>query len=187
MILTPVIACSGKCIPVQAASGSRERLHRHSKSERYQSLHTSMIGPHGVPVEVQTVPKIWIRWRRWVLPRTGLIRARRNQHHRANPRPALDAKPLELQQSAGSSFEFIESVKSVSSRMRFTFSHRKGELSSCLRCNARRLRLCSAYRYRSCLRGARVDRQPYPLSQPLTSGQTLKSLPHRALARMPRG
>lgn len=39
---------------------------------------------------------------------------------------------LELQQSAGSSFEFIESVKSDLFPMRFMFSHRKGALSNCL-------------------------------------------------------
>lgn len=39
---------------------------------------------------------------------------------------------LELQQSAGSSFEFIESVKSDLFPMRFTFSPRKGALSNCL-------------------------------------------------------
>ena len=35
-------------------------------------------------------------------------------------------------------------------------------------------RLCRTYRYRSCLRSARVDRQPYLLSQLLTSGQTVE-------------
>lgn len=61
---------------------------------------------------------------------------------------------LELQQSAGSSFEFIESVKSdlfPDEIYVFTPEGRIVELPA--GATPGRLRLCGAYRYRSCLRG----------------------------------
>ncbi len=85
------------------------------KANGYQSLHTSLIGPHGVPVEVQIrtedmdqmaemgVAAHWAYKEReqGETGTTAQIRAQRWMQ-----------SLLELQQSAGSSFEFIESVKS---------------------------------------------------------------------------
>ena len=83
------------------------------KANGYQSLHTSMIGPHGVPVEVQIrtedmdqmaemgVAAHWAYKEHGETSTTAQIRAQRWMQ-----------SLLELQQSAGSSFEFIESVKS---------------------------------------------------------------------------
>ncbi len=116
------------------------------KANGYQSLHTSMIGPHGGPVEVQIrtddmdqmaelgVAAHWADKEHGETSTTAQIRAQRWMQ-----------SLLELQQSAGSSFEFIESVKS---------DLFPDEGHACV--------------------GARVDRQPYPLSQPLTSGQTVE-------------
>lgn len=115
------------------------------KANGYQSLHTSMIGPHGVPVEVQ------IRAQRWM------------------------QSLLELQQSAGSSFEFIESVKSdlfPDEIYVFTPEGRIVELPA----GATPVDFAYAVHTdigHACV-GARVDRQPYPLSQPLSSGQTVE-------------
>lgn len=82
---------------------------------------------------------------------------------------------LELQQSAGSSFEFIESVKSdlfPDEIYVFTPEGRIVELP------AGATPVDFAYVVHTdighaCV-GARVDRQPYPLSQPLSSGQTVE-------------
>ncbi len=82
---------------------------------------------------------------------------------------------LELQQSAGSSFEFIESVKSdlfPDEIYVFTPEGRIVELPT----GATPVDFAYAVHTdigHACV-GARVDRQPYPLSQPLTSGQTIE-------------
>jgi guanosine-3',5'-bis(diphosphate) 3'-pyrophosphohydrolase len=82
---------------------------------------------------------------------------------------------LELQQSAGSSFEFIESVKSdlfPDEIYVFTPEGRIVELPA----GATPVDFAYAVHTdigHACV-GARVDRQPYPLSQPLTSGQTVE-------------
>jgi len=82
---------------------------------------------------------------------------------------------LELQQSAGSSFEFIESVKSdlfPDEIYVFTPEGRIVELPT----GATPVDFAYAVHTdigHACV-GARVDRQPYPLSQTLTSGQTIE-------------
>ncbi|HAD48384.1 MAG TPA: guanosine-3',5'-bis(diphosphate) 3'-diphosphatase, partial [Idiomarina sp.] len=83
------------------------------KSNGYQSLHTSLKGPHGVPVEIQIrteemdlmadrgVAAHWLYKNTDDAGTTAQVRARKWMQ-----------SLLELQQSAGSSFEFIENVKS---------------------------------------------------------------------------
>ena len=148
------------------------------KANGYQSLHTSLIGPHGVPVEVQIrtedmdqmaemgVAAHWAYKEReqGETGTTAQIRAQRWMQ-----------SLLELQQSAGSSFEFIESVKSdlfPDEIYVFTPEGRIVELPA----GATPVDFAYAVHTdigHACV-GARVDRQPYPLSQSLTSGQTVE-------------
>lgn len=146
------------------------------KANGYQSLHTSMIGPHGVPVEVQIrtedmdqmaemgVAAHWAYKEHGESGTTAQVRAQRWMQ-----------SLLELQQSAGSSFEFIESVKSdlfPDEIYVFTPEGRIVELAA----GATPVDFAYAVHTdigHACV-GARVDRQPYPLSQPLSSGQTVE-------------
>ncbi|WP_370546238.1 bifunctional GTP diphosphokinase/guanosine-3',5'-bis pyrophosphate 3'-pyrophosphohydrolase [Edwardsiella tarda] len=145
------------------------------KANGYQSLHTSLIGPHGVPVEVQIrtedmdqmaemgVAAHWA-YKEGESSTTAQIRAQRWMQ-----------SLLELQQSAGSSFEFIESVKSdlfPDEIYVFTPEGRIVELPA----GATPVDFAYAVHTdigHACV-GARVDRQPYPLSQALNSGQTIE-------------
>lgn len=146
------------------------------KANGYQSLHTSLIGPHGVPVEVQIrtedmdqmaemgVAAHWAYKEQGELGTTAQVKAQRWMQ-----------SLLELQQSAGSSFEFIESVKSdlfPDEIYVFTPEGRIVELPT----GATPVDFAYAVHTdigHACV-GARVDRQPYPLSQPLSSGQTVE-------------
>ncbi|MCG8709611.1 bifunctional GTP diphosphokinase/guanosine-3',5'-bis pyrophosphate 3'-pyrophosphohydrolase [Brenneria sp. 4F2] len=145
------------------------------KANGYQSLHTSLIGPHGVPVEVQVrtedmdqmaemgVAAHWA-YKEGESSTTAQVRAQRWMQ-----------SLLELQQSAGSSFEFIESVKSdlfPDEMYVFTPEGRIVELPA----GATPVDFAYAVHTdigHACV-GARVDRQPYPLSQSLNSGQTVE-------------
>lgn len=137
-----------------------------------------MIGPHGVPVEVQIRTEdmdqmaemgVAAHWaykekEQGETGTTAQIRAQRWMQ-----------SLLELQQSAGSSFEFIESVKSdlfPDEIYVFTPEGRIVELPA----GATPVDFAYAVHTdigHACV-GARVDRQPYPLSQPLSSGQTVE-------------
>ncbi|UDG80077.1 bifunctional GTP diphosphokinase/guanosine-3',5'-bis pyrophosphate 3'-pyrophosphohydrolase [Candidatus Steffania adelgidicola] len=146
------------------------------KANGYQSLHTSMIGPHGVPVEVQIrtedmeqmaemgVAAHWTYKEQGETRTTAQIRAQRWMQ-----------SLLELQQSAGSSFEFIENVKSdlfPDEIYVFTPEGRIIELPA----GASPVDFAYAVHTNighTCV-GSRVDRQPYPLSQSLHSGQTVE-------------
>lgn len=146
------------------------------KANGYQSLHTSLIGPHGVPVEVQIrtedmdqmaemgVAAHWSYKEQGELGTTAQIRAQRWMQGL-----------LELQQSAGNSFEFIESVKSdlfPDEIYVFTPKGRIVELPS----GATSIDFAYAVHTdigHACV-GARVDRVPYPLSQSLVNGQTVE-------------
>jgi len=81
------------------------------RTNGYQSLHTSLVGPHGIPVEVQIRTQAMDQMAdkgvaaHWMYKEssdgtTAQLRARKWMQ-----------SLLELQQSASSSFEFIESVK----------------------------------------------------------------------------
>ncbi|WP_455845779.1 bifunctional GTP diphosphokinase/guanosine-3',5'-bis pyrophosphate 3'-pyrophosphohydrolase [Pantoea agglomerans] len=147
------------------------------KANGYQSLHTSMIGPHGVPVEVQIRTEDMDQMAEmgvaahWAYKETGEISGTTAQIRAQRWLQSL----LELQQSAGSSFEFIESVKSdlfPDEIYVFTPEGRIVELPA----GATPVDFAYAVHTdigHACV-GARVDRQPYPLSQSLTSGQTIE-------------
>ena len=147
------------------------------KANGYQSLHTSLMGPHGVPVEVQIRTEHMDQMAdrgvaaHWLYKNDGdssgttaQVRARRWMQ-----------SLLELQQSAGSSFEFIESVKSdlfPDEIYCFTPDGRILELPE----GATAIDFAYAVHTdvgNTCV-GARVDRQPYPISQPLSTGQTVE-------------
>ncbi|MEY1090303.1 bifunctional GTP diphosphokinase/guanosine-3',5'-bis pyrophosphate 3'-pyrophosphohydrolase [Morganella morganii] len=146
------------------------------KANGYQSLHTSLIGPHGVPVEVQIrtedmdqmaemgVAAHWAYKEHGESGTTAQVRAHRWMQ-----------SLIELQQSTGNTFEFIESVKSdlfPDEIYVFTPEGRIVELPT----SATPVDFAYAVHTdigHSCV-GARVDRQPYPLSQQLTSGQTVE-------------
>lgn len=144
------------------------------KANGYQSLHTSMVGPHGVPIEVQIrtedmdqmaemgIAAHWTYNEQGETSTTAQIRAHRWMQ-----------SLLELQQSTGNSFEFIESVKSdllPDEIYVFTPEGRIVELPA----GATPVDFAYAVHTdigHACI-GARVDRQPYPLSQSLSNGQT---------------
>ena len=147
------------------------------KANGYQSLHTSLIGPHGVPVEVQIrtedmdqmaemgVAAHWAYKEQGEQPgTTAQVRAQRWMQ-----------SLLELQQSAGSSFEFIENVKSDLFLMKFTFSPQKVALLNYQRVRLRLILLTQFILILVMLVSVQgVDRQPYPLSQSLRTGQTVE-------------
>ncbi|NMP33158.1 bifunctional GTP diphosphokinase/guanosine-3',5'-bis pyrophosphate 3'-pyrophosphohydrolase [Thalassotalea sp. M1531] len=147
------------------------------KTNGYQSLHTSLIGPHGIPVEIQIRTNDMDQMAdkgvaaHWLYKQdnddsgtTAQMKARRWMQ-----------SLLELQQSAGSSFEFIENVKSdlfPEEIYVFTPDGRIIELPM----GATAVDFAYAVHTdvgNSCV-GCKVDRKPYPLSQPIDSGQTIE-------------
>jgi len=147
------------------------------KTNGYQSLHTSLIGPHGIPVEIQIrtndmdqmadkgVAAHWLyKQDNEDTGTTAQMKARRWMQ-----------SLLELQQSAGSSFEFIENVKSdlfPEEIYVFTPDGRIVELPM----GATAVDFAYAVHTdvgNSCV-GVKVERKPFPLSQPLDSGQTIE-------------
>ncbi|MGF1730718.1 bifunctional GTP diphosphokinase/guanosine-3',5'-bis(diphosphate) 3'-diphosphatase [Photobacterium proteolyticum] len=145
------------------------------KANGYQSLHTSLVGPHGVPVEVQIrtddmdqmadkgVAAHWTYKDGESSGTTAQVKAQRWMQ-----------SLLELQQSAGSSFEFIENVKSDLFPDELYVFTPKGRIVE-LPVGATAVDFAYAVHTdvgNACV-GARVERQPYPLSKPLKNGQTI--------------
>ncbi|MEJ2764464.1 bifunctional GTP diphosphokinase/guanosine-3',5'-bis pyrophosphate 3'-pyrophosphohydrolase [Photobacterium sp. MCCC 1A19761] len=145
------------------------------KANGYQSLHTSLVGPHGVPVEVQIrtedmdqmadkgVAAHWTYKDGESSGTTAQVKAQRWMQ-----------SLLELQQSAGSSFEFIENVKSDLFPDEIYVFTPKGRIVE-LPVGATAVDFAYAVHTdvgNACV-GARVERQPYPLSKPLKNGQTV--------------
>ncbi|RYV04215.1 guanosine-3',5'-bis(diphosphate) 3'-diphosphatase [Shewanella sp. OPT22] len=149
------------------------------KANGYQSLHTSLLGPHGVPVEIQIRTEdmdqmadkgVAAHWaykadeKDATTGTTSQVRARKWMQ-----------SLLELQQSASSSFEFVENVKTdlfPDEIYVFTPDGRILELP------VGATAVDFAYEVHTdigntCV-GAKVNRQAYPLSLPLESGQTVE-------------
>jgi len=147
------------------------------KTNGYQSLHTSLIGPHGIPVEIQIRTTDMDQMAdkgvaaHWLYKQDGDNSGTTAQMKARRWMQSL----LELQQSAGSSFEFIENVKSdlfPEEIYVFTPDGRIIELPM----GATAVDFAYAVHTdvgNSCV-GVKVDRKPYPLSQPIDSGQTIE-------------
>ncbi|MBE3652163.1 bifunctional GTP diphosphokinase/guanosine-3',5'-bis pyrophosphate 3'-pyrophosphohydrolase [Vibrio navarrensis] len=147
------------------------------KANGYQSLHTSMVGPHGVPVEVQIRTEdmdqmadkgVAAHWSyKGNGDRTGTTAQVKAQRWMQSL--------LELQQSAGNSFEFIENVKSDLFPDEIYVFTPKGRIVE-LPVGATAVDFAYAVHTdvgNTCV-GARVDRNPYPLSKALKNGQTIE-------------
>ncbi|WP_299795087.1 bifunctional GTP diphosphokinase/guanosine-3',5'-bis pyrophosphate 3'-pyrophosphohydrolase [uncultured Shewanella sp.] len=148
------------------------------KANGYQSLHTSLFGPHGVPVEIQIrtedmdqmadkgVAAHWIykKGSEGEQGTTTQVRARKWMQ-----------SLLELQQSASTSFEFVENFKTELFPEEIYVFTPEGRI---LELPVGATPVDFAYEVHTdvgntCV-GARVNRQAYPLSQPLISGQTVE-------------
>lgn len=147
------------------------------KANGYQSLHTSMIGPHGVPVEVQIRTEDMNQMAdKGVAAHWSYKAAGDNSGTTAQIKAQRWMQSLlELQQSAGNSFEFIENVKSdLFPDEIFVFTP-KGRIVE-LPAGATAVDFAYAVHTdvgNTCV-GARVDRTPYPLSKALKNGQTIE-------------
>ncbi len=147
------------------------------KTNGYQSLHTSLIGPHGIPVEIQIRTHDMDQMAdkgvaaHWIYKENGENTGTTAQMKARRWMQSL----LELQQSAGSSFEFIENVKSdlfPEEIYVFTPDGRIIELPM----GATAIDFAYAVHTdvgNSCV-GVKVDRKPFPLSRPIDSGQTIE-------------
>ena len=147
------------------------------RTNGYQSLHTSLIGPHGIPVEIQIrthamdqmadigVAAHWLyKDSDDVNDTTAQVRARKWMQ-----------SLIELQQSASSSFEFIENVKTdlfPDEIYVFTPDGRIIELPM----GATAVDFAYAVHTdvgNSCV-GVKVERRTFSLSKPLETGQTVE-------------
>ncbi|RUO76766.1 bifunctional GTP diphosphokinase/guanosine-3',5'-bis pyrophosphate 3'-pyrophosphohydrolase [Pseudidiomarina taiwanensis] len=146
------------------------------KSNGYQSLHTSLKGPHGIPVEVQIrteemnlmadrgVAAHWLYKTDENTGTTAQVRARRWMQ-----------SLLEIQQSTGNAYEFVENVKQElfpEEIYVFTPNGRIIELPQ----GATAVDFAYAVHTdigNTCI-GAMVDKRVYSLSKPLENGQTVE-------------
>src|SRR5690554_4804400 len=146
------------------------------KANGYQSLHTTLFGMHGVPIEIQIRTQEMEELANNGIAAHWLYKTeedgRRNNHARARQ---WVKGLLELQQNAGNSLEFIENVKidlfpdevyvftpkgrimelpKGSTPVDFAYAVHTDVGNSCIAC--------------------RINRRLAPLSEPLESGQTVE-------------
>ncbi|MCE2593951.1 bifunctional GTP diphosphokinase/guanosine-3',5'-bis pyrophosphate 3'-pyrophosphohydrolase [Motilimonas cestriensis] len=147
------------------------------KANGYQSLHTSLVGPHGVPVEIQIRTEDMDQMAdkgvaaHWSYKQNGEASGTTAQVRARRWMQSL----IELQQSAGSSFEFVESVKTELFPDEIYVFTPEGRIIE-LPLGATPVDFAYAVHTdvgNACV-GARVDRQPYPLSRKLKNGQAIE-------------
>ena len=147
------------------------------KTNGYRSLHTSLIGPHGIPVEIQIRTQDMEQMAdkgiaaHWLYKEGG---DKSDTTAQMKVRRWMQSL-IELQQSAGSSFEFIENVKSDLFPEEIYVFTPKGRIIE-LPVGATAVDFAYAVHTdvgNSCV-GAKAERKLYPLSQPIDSGQTIE-------------
>ncbi|OOF43362.1 bifunctional GTP diphosphokinase/guanosine-3',5'-bis(diphosphate) 3'-diphosphatase [Rodentibacter rarus] len=146
------------------------------KANGYQSLQTSMIGPHGVPVEahIQTEDMEKVA-EMGVTAYWGGKENGKNDSTTAQVRAQRWLQNLvEIQQSVGNSFEFIENVKSEFFPKEIFVFTPKGRIVE-LPKGATAVDFAYAVHSdigNTCV-GVTVEHKPYPLFKALESGQTV--------------
>lgn len=148
------------------------------RTNGYQSLHTSLIGPHGIPVEIQIRTREMDQMADKGVAAHWLYKDSAESQHgttaQVRARKWMQSL-LELQQSASSSFEFIENVKTdlfPEEIYVFTPDGRIIELPM----GATPVDFAYAVHSdigNSCV-GVRVERRNYSLNKPLENGQTVE-------------
>lgn len=148
------------------------------KINGYQSLHTSLIGQHGIPIEIQirTEQMNQLAERgvaaHWYYKLNGSeIANSAAQQHAQRWLQSL----LELQQSTTNSYEFIESVKSDFFPEEIYVFTPEGKIFE-LPTGATPVDFAYAVHSdigQHCI-GARVDQHPFPLTRSLKSGQSIE-------------
>ncbi|GLS84968.1 bifunctional GTP diphosphokinase/guanosine-3',5'-bis pyrophosphate 3'-pyrophosphohydrolase [Paraferrimonas haliotis] len=147
------------------------------KTNGYQSLHTSLLGPHGVPVEIQIRTEDMDQMAdkgvaaHWLYKDGGEQSSTTSQIRARQWMQSL----IDLQQSAGNSFEFVENVKTdLFPDEIYVFTPNGRILELPVGATA----VDFAYHVHTDVGntavGAKVNRMAYPLSQPLISGQTVE-------------
>jgi RelA/SpoT family (p)ppGpp synthetase len=146
------------------------------RSNGYQSLHTSLKGPHGIPVEVQIRTEEMDHLAdkgiaaHWVYKESG-------EHDNSSQLRANQwmQSLVELQQNASTSVEFIETVKSDLFPDEIYVFSPKGKIIE-LPMGATAVDFAYAVHSdvgNTCV-GARVDHRNYPLSSQLENGQSIE-------------
>ena len=146
------------------------------KANGYQSLHTVLFGPHGLPIEVQVrtyemhvIAEAGVA-SHWLYKQPG---AQSNSAH-VRAREWLQ-KLIDMQRRAGDSMEFLESVKTdLFPDEVYVFTPR-GEIIELPR-GATAVDFAYAIHSdvgNTCV-GAKIDRRLMPLRTPLSSGQTVE-------------
>lgn len=143
------------------------------KTNGYQSLHTSMIGHKGMPIDVLIRTEEMDQAARFGVAAHWGYKSQESSVQRRTQKWLNSI--IEMQQSAENSLEFIENVKSdLCSGDIYVFTP-KGRIVQ-LPENATAVDFAYAVHTDigdRCI-GALVDYSPYPLSQPLQSGQTIE-------------
>lgn len=146
------------------------------RSNGYQSLHTSLKGPHGIPVEVQIRNEQMDHLADKGIAAHWVYKENRDKDDTSQMRANQWMQSLlELQQSASTSVEFIEAVKSDLFPDEIYVFSPKGKI---IELPAGSTAVDFAYAVHSdvgntCV-GARVDHRNYPLSTPLENGQSIE-------------
>jgi GTP diphosphokinase / guanosine-3',5'-bis(diphosphate) 3'-diphosphatase len=148
------------------------------KINGYQSLHTGLIGMHGVPIEVQIRTKEMDELASRGIAAHWLYKSVNGKDHGEESQARLDRwvqRILEIQQHAGNSLEFIEHVKIDLFRDEVYVFTPKGAI---IELPAGATPVDFAYHVHTAIGNAcvacRINDRPAPLSQPLQSGQKVK-------------